>query len=53
MNETPPTFSAHKERLQAVGQHTETEKIFLRKTEELLARYESVFGVDDFTDYEL
>lgn len=41
---------AHKEELEAEEKELDSE--FLRKTAELLTRYEDLFGVDDFIDYE-
>ena len=44
---------AHKEELESEGKdHVSREKGFLRKTAVLLSRYENLFGVDDFIDYE-
>lgn len=42
---------AHKEDLESKKQELDGE--FLRKTAALLTRYEDLFGVDDFIDYEL
>jgi hypothetical protein len=41
---------AHKEKLEA--EKRELDGKFLQKTAELLSRYEDLFGVDDFIDYE-
>lgn len=41
---------AHKEELESQGRELDGE--FLRKTRILLSRYEDLFGVDDFIDYE-
>lgn len=44
----------HKEKLEAnPAGHSVSDLEFLRKASELLSRYESLFGVDDFIDYEV
>lgn len=44
---------AYKEELETKkGGHTTAEQEFLSKTAVLLTRYEDLFGVDDFIDYD-
>jgi hypothetical protein len=44
---------AYKEELETKkGGHTTAEQVFLSKTAVLLVRYEDLFGVDDFIDYD-
>lgn len=53
----PSTANSFRERLIAHKEELESKQIekdgkFLSKTRELLSRYEDLFGVDDFMDYE-